>query len=435
MKPDKQPPKTEEPIKPTCCIDLCEFGAALDGAAAKKDAHVLEEFISACCSEAGFPECARIYLGSSFCVNAFMHLGDDLLDALVVFCKDYAVPVTLVLPIVTEGNQQRFKERLSAILGRADCPVDELTVNDYGMLDYVSSHCALPINLGRLFSKDLRDPRYPETFRTSVKPAILTGELARIRAAYPRVAGIELDPMASAIDIKALPTDIALGLHFPLCYVSTGHLCEVAAQGRELTGKFHAEAPCADECVHADVCYTLRHSQGGDGFNPPSIALFKHGKTVYYPNYEARVVNANAYRLVYLPDRFGWSAQDAVTAIHASGDTANTADRPAPRGERERARARRGNIYSERRDRSHADGESHATTRAQNEKHRDADSHATTQTHSGERQKSRRPEQSRDTDSHATPRRDGKPQQGGRKPNIDTESHATSRRDGREDRR
>ena len=106
----------------------------------------------------------RVYLGSYFCSNYFMNLDLNLLERIVTECIYNDIDITLVIPIITEKNFKAMKEKIEKLFKFAGDSIDEITVNDYGTLECMHQQYPIALNLGRLFAKDYRDPRYQDSF-------------------------------------------------------------------------------------------------------------------------------------------------------------------------------------------------------------------------------------------------------------------------------
>ena len=85
-------------------------------------------------------------------------------DNLIKFAKDWNLKLTLVLPIFSEKDLKLAKKKIIKILQNSKSVIDEVTVNDFGMLTYIQSKFDKKVNLGRLFFKDPRDVRVNEYY-------------------------------------------------------------------------------------------------------------------------------------------------------------------------------------------------------------------------------------------------------------------------------
>lgn len=268
------------------CMSFCETGEGLLVRFANDGRTALAAFVA----EAQFPSCERIYVGSNFCVQRFLNTSSWFYRSVADMCRAYDMRVTLALPIAAQGALAVVKDRLASLACLLGDVLDEVTVNDVGMLEHVSRTYDLAVNAGRLLSRDHRDPRYPDIFDECAAPGILSFDWDAARERYPRLCGVELDPVASVVDVSGLPPDLTAALHIPFCYLSTSHFCECASRYKVSSRKFHAEMSCMSECLDAHIQY---EDESGASF-------FKAGKTVYCMR-EACLRGAADYRLVYTP--------------------------------------------------------------------------------------------------------------------------------------
>lgn len=278
----------------TYCLSLCETAERHLAPFGGNPHAMLATYVA----QANFPGCHRLYVGSSFCAQRLLNTPSSFYQTVAELCRAYDLHVTLTLPIATQQTLESVKERASTIERLLWPFVDEFTVNDLGMLEHISRTHDVGIFLGRLFSRDHRDPRYPESYEHVHHPDILSFDLLQAQAAYPALRGVELDPTASVIDASAAPESLEVALHLPFCYISTSHLCEYAARDKSPDRAFRAECPCASECLD---CHTRYEEENG-------VRFIKIGKTIYYRNADAAVEGASSTRLIYTPHERGWRA-------------------------------------------------------------------------------------------------------------------------------
>ena len=160
------------------------------------------------------------------------------------------------------------------------------------MVAYCLDRYGLPLNAGRLFSKEPRDPRYAELFeeRHAVGVPALVTELFR----QGELQGLELDPTHAALDLSELRgymPYLEVGVHMPYCYMSTGSICELAGIGRPVREKFRPNAPCKLECARCAIGYGL----------PYGVRLLKFGRAVYFPNHGCTVCEGEDFRMIVSP--------------------------------------------------------------------------------------------------------------------------------------
>ena len=153
------------------CLNLCEILPYL------KQHKEIHEIIEEALTLAGYKTVERIYLGSSFCGKYFLMQSENDLKEIDEICRQYKMKITLVVPVFSESDLERGKKKIQEILGEYCEIIDEVTVNDYAMAIYIHEKHKININLGRMFMKDYRDPRYDEYFEIPWKPKMFTDYL------------------------------------------------------------------------------------------------------------------------------------------------------------------------------------------------------------------------------------------------------------------
>lgn len=240
---------------------------------------------------AKFNQCERIYFGSSFCGQYFLHLSDQLIEALMIYCQSKKVHVTLVVPIFTEKHLKKGKEKIANILERYKACIDEVTINDYGMLLYIhETYQEIKLNMGRLFMKDYREPRYEEYFNETLYPRGFTQYLNKIIKAY-QITGIEFDPTHRSIDFSEKPKGVEIGIYAPYAYITVGQICQVGGMHKPIEKKFRPNEPCSVECYKHRMKYFI-----GDERD-----WLRVGRAIYFKNEAPEIRGLSSYREIYAP--------------------------------------------------------------------------------------------------------------------------------------
>lgn len=270
---------------PTCSV-------ADVAAAARAQGLSLEETVERAMDLAGRTAAERLYVGSNFCSQYFLRQPMSLWSEAFALCRQRGMAATLVVPVVSQRDLASACSLVEELLNSHGDMIDEITVNDIGMFAHCREQCGRPLNLGRLFFKEPRDPRYADLFerRHAVGlPAVLTDLFSG-----GGVSGIELDPTHAALDlseIRGLMPHVNVGVHMPYCYLSTGTICEFASIHRPVREKFRPNLPCALECARCSVGYEL----------PYGTRLLKWGRAVYFPNHGCSVCEGEAFRMIVTP--------------------------------------------------------------------------------------------------------------------------------------
>ena len=240
----------------------------------------------------------RIYIGSSFCPQSLEH-SLPLIDAAADVCHELDARLTLSLPIPAQRFLKHQDALVNLLLQRHAGIIDEIIANDLGTLTLLSEriHNAPqgdPFNdvtlvVGRLLCKDVRDPRNDDVSWGRRIPAYLVpgyeGEnaLQQLIATCSywsdeheryenAISGIELDPICVELDLSALPQGLLPVLNGPLCYMSTGQICEYASIGLPAQKAFRPNSACSTQCAKTSWRYC-----GASG-----VEFHKIGRSVFF---------------------------------------------------------------------------------------------------------------------------------------------------------
>lgn len=267
------------------CLNFCEILENIISVDPK-----VETAIQKAMELAGYTECDRIYVGSYFCSQYVLNLPSNLIKKVVMGAKQMGIKVTLVLPMFTEKDLTRGKEKIEGFSSYFHKEIDEITVNDYGMLAYIHQKYQIDINLGRLLFKDYRDPRYEEYYRQTSKPKYFTDHLQQICEQY-HVTGLELDITHERLNLSDAPEGILLSIHVPYTYMTVGMVCEFASIPYEVSNKFRPNLSCKKECLRNRIDYYLLEDR----------KYIKIGRTVYFDHKDGQIEGCKVYREIYAP--------------------------------------------------------------------------------------------------------------------------------------
>ena len=270
------------------CLNLCEIlseallhDQTLD--------HVIEKVIKD--NQINEP-LEHIYAGSSFCSQYFLHLS--CWEKLFSLCKERGWKLTLTLPVFSQKDLSWAKERIITILNQGKQVADEVTVNDLGMLKYISDTSDVKVNLGRLFFKDSRDIRVRPYQEGEISPNLLSYRQFFMED-NDSIKGIEIDPTNRYIDLRNCDLEgISLGVHSPFCYMTTGNICKYASIHKDPADKFRPNARCFMECTGIYEHYKER-------FDGKYADIIRYGRTVYYYNNGSRIAGKKIDRKIYFP--------------------------------------------------------------------------------------------------------------------------------------
>lgn len=236
----------------------------------------------------------RIFLGSYFCDRFFLNFKGY--KVLLQFCKAKGIYVTLVIPVFSQNTLNIGKERISKICRSFEGMIDEITVNDLGMLYYVQNFNKYKVNLGRLFFKNPRDCRIPSYTDSTVTPAFIS-KLNLDFWKKQSINCIELDPTNQILDVsEAKNLDVMIALHSPYCYMTTGKICKFASIHKSINKKFRPNVTCQMECMYISDTYTGHIPQ--TNCDP---MIYRFGRTLFFENDEVKIIGKNQERLIYFP--------------------------------------------------------------------------------------------------------------------------------------
>lgn len=270
------------------CVNLCEIYSP--HFLRKINLEFFLDFLSSKMGE----KIERIYIGSSFCSQYFLKLSDY--ESIFQLCKKRRICITLTIPVFTEKDVGAGKEKANVICQSGIGVIDEITVNDIGMLSYFQDKKSYQLNLGRLFFKDPRDCRVPDFYNKKVSPLLLS----HLSDAYWRMfrfSAVELDPTNKELDMSFLEeTDINFGVHFPFCYMTTGNICKFASIHRDVKQKFRPNLKCRLECAHICDYYSGHVAQ--TNCDPTLLRL---GRTLYFEIDTVNCLGKTLSRVIYFP--------------------------------------------------------------------------------------------------------------------------------------
>lgn len=229
----------------------------------------------------------RIYVGSYFCANYFVNL--DLKRIREVLGDE--VKLTLVVPILNQRNLSLGKEKIRKACRFFGEQLDEITINEYGLLGFIKNEIPCKLNLGRLLLKDNRDPRVDDFYSRCAEPKGFTQMFVDILRKY-NVTSVEIDEIYEKISVTKLPKEVELGVHFPYMYISTGHICEIASNTKEVSKKFRAGDSCSYSCKDVHLSY-----DGTEG-----LTYVKLGKGIYVKRQvRSEIITKNKVRTIFMP--------------------------------------------------------------------------------------------------------------------------------------
>lgn len=229
-----------------------------------------------------------IYIGSYFCSQYFINI--DFVEHIESFCAAHNCSIVLVVPVISQKDLWKAKDKIGDLI--QNLPIDEITVNDFGMFEYISKNYSIPVNFGRLFFKDTRDFRISDYYKNELNPSFL--EAISIYRDLYRLNGIELDPTAQILNLIGVD-GIQISLHEPFCYLTTGNICEFASIQKPINKKFRPNLHCERTCLHVFEKYEqVNHMV-------PNEKIYRIGRAIYFYT-ESPTIHCNqSIRKIYFP--------------------------------------------------------------------------------------------------------------------------------------
>ena len=211
----------------------------------------------------------RVYLGSYFCGNYCLSTMDKI-DFIVDICRKNSIMISFVIPIIPQRILGQIKQKLEKIAHTFINVIDEVTVNDYAMLDWVGNNLPFDISLGRLFIKDPRDQRIAESREITQYPLFINSQIFDCLNHYC-IVGIEIDQIYSEFQVDNNYEEVIFVIHSPYCYQTTGQICLYASIHKQLQEKFRANCTCNFECMKMYISYSIDEGE-----------YLRYGRAIYY---------------------------------------------------------------------------------------------------------------------------------------------------------
>lgn len=254
----------------------------------------------------------RIYVGSNFCSQFF--LKNNCYEYILEYAQKENKHVTVTIPIITHKDLMEAKNLIETFVEKYQGVIDEITVNDFGMLNYVSrKYPQLSMNIGRLMLKESRDPRVSNYENSVTEPALFS--VINKFSEYHNVTGIELDEICKNIII---PSEIyekyCISVYIPFCYITYGNICKYASVHKTIEHKFRPNCKCALECTVMYEWYYKSAEQSATN-------LFRFGRAIYSYKNQRTTFNHEPQRTIYSPFQEIIKAMEGKSGYENSGST------------------------------------------------------------------------------------------------------------------
>lgn len=198
----------------------------------------------------------RIYIGSEFCCRLLERWDFASIKKLIELISSNKLGVTFVIPPTIESELDKIKDIIQYLL--FENRVDEIVINDFGILSYVIDkkkeiEANTKLIVGRLFNKLSRDPRVlfseeegltSEGKKTICENGLLVGKYQE----YFKNAKIENFETDLFSDKSVINPDLFMSYHYPLVYITMGQICATASYDKSLSNKFKLNNQCSFGC-------------------------------------------------------------------------------------------------------------------------------------------------------------------------------------------
>lgn len=212
------------------------------------------------------------FVGSYFCSRYFTYLSDYCLKKIRNLITEKNLKLVLVIPIFSQATLDSGKSAINKSVETLGDSILYISVNDFGMLDWISNNTIFPISLGRILANETRDFRYEELRIRSTKPKIMDGMINVLLKKYPRIAYIEFDNIFMPEAISSIEIDgLSKVLHYPYVYQSVGHICAYANIFSNRNDVFNSNVKCKYDCTRN----IIKHYQDNKW-------VIRVGRAVYY---------------------------------------------------------------------------------------------------------------------------------------------------------
>ncbi len=242
----------------------------------------------------------RVYIGFEYCDKMVHFFSMRELIAIFNTIENLDMKVTYVIPPVREENFKKHMDILDELISRTN--LNEISVNDYGMLNYLHTKRTnnLDIILGRLFDKGIRETRLNIFESEAVKKN--SAEISKTNLfdePYLKlfesfnINRIELDTFPDGVQDVSKAGKLNVSIHYPKVFISRGSYCEAGSIGQKPENKFKLSNMCGFECSKIYKKIILEHN---------CRELIKLGNAILFhqPEPIGDIVNGK-FRLVFSP--------------------------------------------------------------------------------------------------------------------------------------
>lgn len=232
---------------------------------------------------------SKIYMGAYYCDHYFLYTHKSKYISVIDYAKREKKKIALVIPPVFENNLNNVIKLAYNLIERGRDVIDEVTINDWGMIEFFQNNHGIKLNMGRLLQKDNRDPRYREFFENTHVHRCFSKyyeQLLTTKGFY----GLELDCTNKSIMIPDTISQIKIAVHGPWAYMTMGSICVYSATSKK-NNKFRFADKCSCECDKAIVKIKCEDD----------LYLYRFGRSIQFNNEECNIIAKKPYRYIYSP--------------------------------------------------------------------------------------------------------------------------------------
>jgi hypothetical protein len=193
----------------------------------------------------------RIYVGNEMCSRLLP--DKDEFHSIIEKSSQVNIRISFVTPVHVEETELNKVVDLCQIAGESGW-VDEVVVNDWGVLESAYRQAMLKLVYGRMMNRLKRDPRgnldgLPYRQLSVLRTGNMTNP-AFIRFLKSRgVVRTEYDCLPQGVDVDLGKTDLSASLYYPAIPVSYSPICILGATHRQGRAKFIVQGSCQKECL------------------------------------------------------------------------------------------------------------------------------------------------------------------------------------------
>jgi len=163
-----------------------------------------------------------LYFGSEFCQELLPSIREA--EGFCAYCAEHELEAVLLTPLVTQKGLDRLSRLLGRLTRRGWTPA--IVFNDWGVCELLRSrHPALPMRMGRLMNRGLRDPRLEMQVMTPEGEDTGRGAGIRRLASSLGVSAVETDADLEPGYLGTGANGLKRALHVPYTFASSGRNC------------------------------------------------------------------------------------------------------------------------------------------------------------------------------------------------------------------